>query len=478
MITFFISIVVLILGYVIYGAVVERIFGIDPSNPTPAYTEQDGVDYVPMGWGRIFLIQFLNIAGLGPIFGAVMGAIYGPSAFLWIVFGTILGGGVHDYLSGMLSLRNKGMSLPEIGGKYMGNVFRQSMRVFTVVLMLLVGVVFVAGPAKLLAGLTPSQLDFTFWCIVIFIYYILATLLPIDKLIGKIYPLFGFALLFMAVGILVAMIWNNAPIPEATFANLQNMHPQPDKYPIFPMVFISIACGAISGFHATQSPLMARCIKNEKEGRRIFYGSMVAEGIVALVWAAAAMSFFGSVGGLQTFLADNGNNAAVVVSEISNTWLGKFGGLLALLGVIAAPITSGDTAFRSARLIVADFIKFNQKSLKNRLIISIPLFIMAFFVLQVNFDIIWRYFAWANQTLAAATLWLVTVYLAREKKFFWISFLPALFMTAVVSVYIMIAPEGLGLPLQIGYIIGAVFTLTVMILFFVWKRNLDKLTAL
>lgn len=469
MITFFIAIAVLIGGYFIYGTFVEKIFGVDKNRETPAYTHQDGVDYVPMGWGRIFLIQFLNIAGLGPIFGAIMGAIYGPSAFLWIVFGTIFGGAVHDYLSGMISLRNKGMSLPELAGKYMGNTFKQFMRVFTLFLMVLVGTVFIAGPSGLLAKLTPATLDFTFWSVVIFIYYVLATLLPIDKLIGKIYPLFGAALLFMAVGIAFSIIYNGAPVPEVTFESLHNMHPDAENYPIFPMLFISIACGAISGFHATQSPMMARCLKNEKQGRRIFYGAMVAEGMVALIWAAAAMSFFGSVGGLQTFLAENGNNAAVVVDKIAHSWLGKVGGLLAIIGVIAAPITSGDTAFRSARLIVADFINFNQKSLKNRLIISIPLFVLGFILLQINFDVLWRYFAWANQMLATATLWVISVYLIREKKLFWITFLPAMFMTMVVSTYIVVAPEGFQQSIYIGYIFGAVCTLISTILLLRWK---------
>ncbi|MDR0508176.1 MAG: carbon starvation protein A [Dysgonamonadaceae bacterium] len=442
MITFTIAIVLLISSYFIYGALVERIFGAEKNRTTPAYDCNDGVDYVPMSWWRVFLIQFLNIAGLGPIFGAVMGAVYGPSAFLWIVFGSIFGGAVHDYLSGMISLRNKGMSLPELGGKYMGNVFKQSMRIFTVALMVLVGAVFIAGPALLLKNFSPDWMTYTLWAIIIFLYYILATLLPIDKIIGKIYPFFGAALLFMAFGIAFALIWNGAPVPEITLDNLQNMSPHPEKHPIFPMLFISIACGAISGFHATQSPLMARCLKNEKQGRRVFYGAMIVEAIVALVWAAAAISFFGSVGGLHQFLEDNGNNAAAVVQKISNTWLGKIGGILAICGVIAAPITSGDTAFRSARLIVADFLKIGQKKLLNRIWISLPLFVLGFILLQVNFDVIWRYFAWANQTLATATLWMVTVYLARKKKCYWISFFPALFMTSVVATYILVAPEG------------------------------------
>ncbi|MDR2497442.1 MAG: carbon starvation protein A [Tannerellaceae bacterium] len=458
MITFLLSIVLLVGGYFIYGAIVERLFGADPKRATPAQEMSDGVDYVPMGWGKIFLIQFLNIAGLGPIFGAIMGAVYGPVAFLWIVFGSIFGGAVHDYLSGMMSVRHKGVSLPELGGLCLGNVFRQLMRGFAVLLMILVGAVFIAGPSKLLAGLTPEVMNYTFWCIAIFLYYVLATMLPIDKVIGRIYPVFGFALLFMAVGIGTMIIFHGAPVPEAIPANLHNMHPKADSFPIFPMLFISIACGAVSGFHATQSPLMARCLRNEKHGRRVFYGAMIAEGIVALIWAAAAMSFFGNVGGLQQFLADNDNNAAVAVDHIARSWLGQVGGLLAIIGVIAAPITSGDTAFRSARLIVADFLRYPQKPLLNRAWVAIPLFVAGFAILQMNFDVLWRYFAWANQTLAAATLWTVAVYLAREKKCFWIAFFPAVFMTAVVATYIVVAPEGLRLSPATGYITGDCIT--------------------
>lgn len=474
MITFFIAIAVLILGYFVYGYIVERIFVPDGNRKTPAYTEQDGVDFVPMSWWRVFLIQFLTIAGLGPIFGAILGAIYGPAAFFWIVLGTIFGGAVHDYFSGMLSLRNKGASLPELGGIYLGKVFKQFMRIFSLILLVLVGTVFIAGPAALLDKMTPGLLNFIFWVCVVFVYYILATILPIDKIIGKLYPIFGFAFIFMALGILFGLIYNWAPIPEATFENLHNWHPNPEKFPIFPMLFVSIACGAISGFHATQSPLMARCMQNEKQGRRIFYGAMVAEGMVALIWAAAAMSFFGSVGGLQTFLAENGNNAALVVDEIVHSWLGKLGGALAVFGVIIAPITSGDTAFRAARLIMADFVNFDQKKTINRLLLALPLFVISFILLQINFDIIWRYFAWSNQMLATATLWIITVYLAKEKKFYWITLIPALFMTMVVSTYIVVAPEGLQLSTYIGYTFGAICTLSLSVLFFWWLGKKRK----
>jgi carbon starvation protein CstA len=477
MITFTTSILLLVAGYFIYGSFVERVFGADSNRQTPAYTLTDGVDYVPMGWWKIFLIQFLNIAGLGPIFGAVMGAVYGPAAFLWIVFGSIFGGAVHDYLSGMMSVRNRGMSLPELGGRYMGAAFKQTMRAFTVVLMVLVGAVFIAGPSKLLAELTPQFMDYTFWCIVVFIYYIFATLLPVDKIIGKIYPVFGFALLFMAVGVGTMIVCTGSPIPEATPANLHNMHYDPQNYPLFPMLFISIACGAVSGFHATQSPLMARCMKNERQGRRVFYGAMIAEGIVALIWAAAAMSFFGNTGGLQNFLAENANQPSVVVDLIAHSWLGTLGGLLAIIGVIAAPITSGDTAFRSARLIVADFIRYTQKPMLNRIWVALPLFVAGFIILQMDFNVLWRYFAWANQTLAASTLWVITVYLVREKRCFWISFLPAVFMTMVVLTYILAAPEGFRLSINTACLTGGAVTLFVTLYFGWWMKQTNSLTA-
>jgi len=471
MITFFISIVALILGYVIYGSVVERIFGVDNKRETPAYRLEDGVDFVPMKWGKIFLIQFLNIAGLGPIFGAIAGAMWGPLAFLWIVLGCIFAGGVHDYLSGMMSIREDGKSIPEVVGKYLGNGVKQFMRVFTVLLMVLVGAVFIIGPAKILNGLTGDIVSVSIWASIIFIYYILATLLPIDKLIGRIYPFFGFALLFMAFGISISMVYNNLPIPELSFSNLRNMNAQAAHYPVFPMLFVTIACGAISGFHSTQSPLMARCIKNESLGRRVFYGAMVTEGIVALIWAAVAMSFFGGVKELNDVMATQKGNAAWVVNEISHSLLGKFGAILAILGVVAAPITSGDTAFRSARLIVADFLNFKQAKIKNRLIISVPLFIAGFALTQLDFGIIWRYMAWSNQTLAAIVLWSITVYLYKNKKKYWVSIIPAVFMTAVCSVYILIAPEGLQLSQNISYITGVSITILVIAIFFNFVRK-------
>ena len=473
MITFIISIIALLAGYALYSKYLERVMEVDPKRITPANTLSDGVDYVPMPWWRVFLIQFLNIAGLGPIFGAIAGAMWGPVAFLWIVLGTIFAGGVHDYFSGMLSVRHDGKSITEIIGIYLGTQAKQIMRIFAIVLLVLVGVVFISGPAGLLAGLTPKSFDFTFWVWVIFIYYILATLLPIDKIIGKIYPVFGFALVFMAVSLIIALIVKGYHIPELTGENIKNLHHNKENLPIFPMMFITIACGAISGFHATQSPLMARCLKNEREGRKVFYGAMVTEGVVALVWAAISMSFFNGINGLNEMMIAQKGNAAWVVNEVSYSLLGTFGAILAILGVVAAPITSGDTAFRSARLTIADLLKTSQKPIKNRLIITIPLFAIGFLLTKINFDVIWRYFAWANQTLAAVVLWTLTVFLWQKKKksYYLITLIPALFMTAVVTTYIMLAPEGFSLSKPVSYSIGVFFVVLTLTLFLIYKRK-------
>lgn len=474
MVTFILSVVVLLAGYFIYSRVIEQIAGIDPNRETPAYSMKDGVDYLPMPWWRIFLIQFLNIAGLGPIFGAVAGAMWGPVAFLWIVLGSVFAGAVHDYFSGMLSIKHKGLSITEIVGIYLGTGTKQFMRGFTVFLMVIVGAVFIMGPAKILSGLTPGFATMTFWVWVIFLYYLLATMLPIDKIIGRVYPVFGFALVFMAVGLMTALIVKGYHIPELNFSSIHNYHVNSDKFPVFPMLFITIACGAISGFHSTQSPLMARCLTNEKYGRRVFYGAMITEGVVALIWAAISMSFFGGIRELNEVMTANDGNAAFVVNEISNSLLGKFGGFLALLGVVAAPITSGDTAFRSARLIVADFLSYKQEPIKNRLFVSLPLFAIGFLLTQINFAIIWRYFAWSNQTLAMVVLWAITVYLAQERKFYWITLIPAVFMTAVTTTYLLLAPEGFSLPKDISYLLGVVLSLAALAGFFIYKNSYLK----
>lgn len=478
MITFIVSIVLLIVGYLTYGLLVERVFGINTNRPTPATEKADGVDYVAMPAWRVFLIQFLNIAGLGPIFGAIMGIFFGPSAFLWIVFGTIFAGGVHDYLSGMISLRKGGLSLPELVKSELGSGVGMFMRLLSIVLLVLLTTTFMTGPANLLNGMLP-KVSVMAWLIIIFAYYVLATMLPIDKIIGHFYPIFGAVLLFMGVGIMTIMLgWHASDMPELT-DGLQNMHPKGDEMPLFPMMFVSIACGAISGFHGTQSPLMARCLTNERQGRWIFYGAMVVEGILALIWAAAAGTFFGGIEGLQQFAADNAgkNIAALVVDHLSRSWLGTVGGILAILGVVFAPITSGDTALRSARLIVADIFNIDQRKIPKRLAISLPLFLCVFGMSFVNFDIVWRYFSWTNQTLAVFTLWMGTVYLYRErhtKQGYLIALIPALFMTMVSVSYILIAPEGFHLPVQqhwIGYAIAGVVTIALLLLFIRFTRR-------
>lgn len=434
MISFLVSIVALILGYFIYGKIVDNVFQPDENSITPAKRLEDGVDFVEMSWTKTFLIQFLNIAGTGPIFGAVAGAMWGPVAFLWIVFGCIFAGAVHDYLIGMMSLRRDGASVAELVGENLGNGAKQLMRVFSIILLILVGVVFIKSPASILHNLVQSIPEMAF-VVIIIIYYMLATVLPVDKIIGKIYPVFGIALLVMAIGIGSGIVIQGYEIPEFS---IRNFHPQ--GVSIFPYLCISIACGAISGFHATQSPMMARCLGNEKEGRRVFYGAMISEGIVALIWAAAAMSFFGGVNGLGEALGNGG--AAVVVNTISNSVLGKVGGALALLGVVACPITSGDTAFRSARLTIADAINYKQGPILNRFIVAIPLFAIGISLCFIDFNVLWRYFSWSNQTLATIALWAAAKYLANKGRNYYIALIPSMFMTVVVTSYIIVAKEG------------------------------------
>ncbi|MDO5968362.1 carbon starvation CstA family protein [Flavivirga aquimarina] len=471
MITFLISILILILGYFVYGNYIEKKFGIDTNRPTPAISKEDGVDFVPLRLGKIFLIQFLNIAGLGPIFGAIAGALWGPVAFLWIVFGSIFAGAVHDYFSGMLSIRHGGDSIPEIVGKYLGTGIKYFMRIFSVVLLILVGVVFVKGPATILQELTGVNVSLLIG--IIFFYYLLATMIPIDKLIGKIYPLFGLSLLIMAVGLFFVLIFQDYSIPELTLENLRNSHSNPSDYPVFPLLFITIACGAISGFHSTQSPLMARCISNEADGKKVFFGAMITEGIVALIWAAIAMAFFGGVRELGDTMAQEGHNAAWAVNIICNTTLGKIGGILAIFGVVAAPITSGDTAFRSARLTLADSFDYNQSKLVKRLLITIPIFLIAFALTKVNFEIIWRYFGWSNQMLATVVLWAIAVYMKQQNKTIWFILIPAAFMTAVVTTYILVAPEGFKLDYNLSCGIGIFASVCLTIWFLIYKPNKD-----
>ncbi|UGV40324.1 carbon starvation protein A [Methanococcoides orientis] len=464
MLYFFTCVGLLVAGYFSYGKVVDHIFGSDPNRLTPATTLADGVDYVEMSPKKVFLIQLLNIAGIGPIFGPILGALYGPSALIWIVIGSIFGGAVHDYFSGMLSLRSDGRSIPDVVGYELGNGFKYFMHLFSIVLLLLVGVVFVLGPAELLGNLT--GLAVPFWVAVIFCYYFLATVLPVDRIIGRIYPLFGAVLIFMGVGLITALIFKGYSFfPELT---LSNLHPK--DLPMWPLMFITIACGAISGFHATQSPLMARCITNEKYGYPLFYGSMIGEGIIALIWATLGMSFYNGSSALNTALGQGG--PAYVVNEISTTLLGPLGGLLAIIGVIILPISSGDTAFRSARLIIADIINLSQKELLKRLSLAIPLFVLGFLISRVDFEIIWRYFGWANQTMASIVLWSAAAYLAKHCKFHWIATAPALFMTAVVMTYISYAGIGFGLPLGFSTAIGFVSAALCFAIFLAKKRSI------
>ena len=479
MITFFISFVALVLGYLLYGKFVSKVFAPD-DRKTPAVVINDGIDYVPMPNWKIFMIQFLNIAGTGPIFGAIMGAKFGPAAYLWIILGCIFAGATHDFFSGMLSMRNNGADLPALIGKYLGKTPRNVMLVFCVVLLIMVGTVFVYSPAEILGHISGGSL---LWIIVIFAYYVVATMLPIDKIIGKIYPIFSFSLLFMAVALIVILLIKMPVLPEL-WDGLGNMAKEQDPSftdNIFPCLFITIACGAISGFHATQSPLMARCLKSEKMGRPIFYGSMITEGLVALVWATVAMWFFydSPTPGYEQLAAAKGfhTSAPMVVTTVCQDWLGILGGVLALLGVVAAPITSGDTAFRSARLIVASALKLNQKPKMNRLYVCLPIFVVSIALLAWQssnpdgFNVIWQYFGWSNQTLSVFTLWAITVYLVRKNKPYVITLLPALFMTGVCSTYLFISKQAFGLQEDLAYYLGILTVIIAMVWFVVWIRK-------
>lgn len=475
MISLLISIAVLVVGYLVYGKVAEKIFSPD-GRTTPAIKHNDGVDFVPMKTWKAFLIQLLNIAGTGPIFGALMGAVFGPVVFLWIVFGAILGGAVHDYMSGMISLRHDGASIAELSGEYLGNPVRIVMRIFSVILLVLCGTVFVTSPAGLLDKLTPAWMNGTFWTVVIIVYYLLATLLPIDKLIGKLYPVFGVLLIVMAAAVIGGIIFSGGryTIPEIS---LSNLHPK--GTPVWPYMFVTVACGAISGFHATQSPMIAKCIPSEKVGRTVFYGAMISESVIALVWAAAGVAYYGTTQVLNDALAGGASN---VVYEISTGVLGTFGGIIAVAGVIICPITSGDTAFRSARLILAEAFRLDQKKLKNRLLITIPLLavggVLTWFSIVNNngFQTVWRYFSWSNQTLAMIALWVMTAYLLKKGKYRFgslITALPASFMTAVSVTYILAADEGLRLDRTASVTAGVIAAAALLgvYLFFLFRHR-------
>lgn len=473
MISLLVSFAVLIVGYLIYGRLAERVFSPD-DRQTPAVAINDGVDCVPMKTWKAFLVQLLNIAGTGPIFGALMGAVFGPVVFLWIVFGSILGGAVHDYMSGMISSRHSGASVAELSGTYLGKGARWVMRVFSVVLLVLCGTVFVTSPAGLLDKLTPDWMSSTVWAVIILAYYLLATLLPIDKLIGSLYPVFAVLLIVMAGAVIGGIVFSGGEytIPELSIKNLS-----PDGTPVWPYMFITVACGAISGFHATQSPMIAKCITTEKVGRKVFYGAMISESVIALVWAAAGVSFYGTTQLLSEALSKGASN---VVYDISTGVLGTFGGILAVAGVVICPITSGDTAFRSARLIIAETLSLEQKKIKNRLLITIPLLIIGglltwFAVINDNgFQTVWRYFSWSNQTLAMVALWTATAYLLKQGKYRFgslLTALPASFMTAVSLTYILTAKEGFGLDYNVSVIAGISASAAVFIVYILALRR-------
>ncbi len=478
MITFLVCLTLLVAAYFLYGRYLDRVAGIRNTTEVPSKTLYDGVDYIPMPRWKTFLIQLLNIAGLGPIFGALLGAAYGPVAFVWITLGGILFGAMHDFFSGVISLRNGGVSLPEIVGKYLGGGTKAVMRWFSLALMILVGAVFMSQPAELIAerisapGLSEvafqSPAGHTFSTLLmiilglILVYYLVATILPIDKIIGKIYPLFGGLLIFMAVGILWALFTEYSEfIPE--FNGFRNMKADAERFPLVPMLFTTIACGAISGFHATQSPLMARCMRNENESRVVFYGAMISESVIALIWAAIGMAFWGGVEGLNGAIAEYGGKAAVLVDKIATSTLGHTLAYFVVFGVVACAITSGDTAFRSARLIAADMFGIEQKSISKRLWICFPIFALGLgIILLLPFGTIWSYFAWANQALAVFTLWTITVWLHHKGKNIWIALIPALIMTYVCSSYIFVSPLMCGLSNRfMAYSLGAVLTIAI-----------------
>ncbi|MCM3357307.1 carbon starvation CstA family protein [Psychrobacillus sp. MER TA 171] len=467
MFTFLISIVILVIAYFTYGKFIEKIFGPKEDRMTPAYANQDGVDYVPMSKNKNALIQLLNIAGTGPIFGPIMGALYGPVAFIWIVVGAIFAGAVHDYLTGMISIRNRGAHIPELAGKFLGKFSKHLVNVFALLLLLLVGTVFVTTPASLFSALLDNRIALGYIIAAIFIYYFLSTILPIDKIIGRFYPIFGAVLLIGTLGVGGALMFSDYTIPELT---LTNMHPA--GLPIFPILFLTITCGALSGFHATQSPIISRTTQNESQGRYIFYGMMITEAVIAMIWAAAAMSMFDGQG-LQGLI--NEGTASLVVKEVSMTLLGAIGGTIAVLGVIVLPITSGDTAFRAARSIIADYLNINQAKVSKRLAIAIPLFAISFLLTKIDFNILWRYFSFANQGTSALALWIATMYLMVKGKNYYVSLIPALFITDMIAVYILNdAKLGFGLAYGTAHIGALIFTIIITILFFMKAKKNKK----
>ncbi len=488
MLVFLAGCVLLVLGYTVYGRVAERAVRPDPNRITPAIALADGLDFVAMPTWRVYLIQLLNIAGLGPVFGPIMGALWGPQVFLWVVFGAILGGAVHDFLSGVMSIRNNGAGLPDLIGHYLGNGARHAATAFILGLMILVGAVFVKGPAMLIVQLLPASTvggwlspgagswlasnlgghSMWLWVVMvaIFAYYVVATLLPIDAIIGRLYPILAVALLVMVGGLSLAILRGQLPLPDFTLANLH-----PGGLATWPIIFITVSCGAVSGFHATQSPLMARCLKSERSMRPVFYGAMIAEGFIALVWASAAQGFYAGPEALSAALAAGGPGQ--VVHDVCVTTMGTFGGILALLGVVVLPITSGDTAFRVGRLIAADYLGLSQRRVRNRYLIALPMFAIAIALNFVNFTVVWRYFGWANQTLAAVTLWAGAVFLARRQSRWWLAVPPAVFMTVVTTTYILVEDYGFGLSYGVGVALGLLVGAATLTAFLVVRPRLE-----
>lgn len=464
------SVALLLVGYFLYGKFIEKVFGADYNRPTPVKEKNDGVDFLEMPKYKIFLIQFLNIAGLGPVIGTILGALYGPVALLWVVFGCIFAGAVHDYCAAMISLRNGGSSYPDLIGESFGNVARHCMELFTIAFMIMVGAVFVLGPAALLASMTPCSL--LFWAVLIFAYYFLATILPINVIIGRIYPFFGLLLLFMTLGLAGVLLLSDRPVlPNLDFFTNYN----PKDLPIWPLLFVTIACSAISGFHATQSPLMTRCVASEKDCRFLFYGPMIAEGIIGLIWVTLGLSFYDSPEALQAVV--NEGSPTLVVKQVSMGLLGPVGGFLAIMGVVVLPISTGDTAFRSARLLVADTLHIDQRPMARRLMISLPLFAVGILLCTVDFDVIWRYFGWANQTMACVTLWAVSIYLARHNRLYWVTVIPGLFMTVVCSSYLLNAKIGFGLDMSLAIGISVAISIACLMLFLKYVRAFHALDA-
>ncbi|QKS72659.1 carbon starvation protein A [Paenalkalicoccus suaedae] len=466
MITFMVGVALLIVGYFTYGKFVERVFGVKDARPTPAYVNQDGVDYVPMNTRKNSLIQLLNIAGTGPVFGPILGALYGPVAFIWIVVGCIFAGAVHDYLTGMISIRNKGAHLPALASKFLGGAMKHVVNAFAILLLLLVGTVFVSTPASLIHLLIDGRVAIGFILAAIFIYYIFATLMPVDKIIGRFYPYFGAILLLSSAGVGAMLLFTGAPIPELTLSNLH-----PDNAPVLPLLFFTITCGALSGFHATQTPIISRTTKAEPQGRKIFYGMMIAEGIIAMIWAAAAMSLFNGPVGLNEILAAGGPGA--VVTEVSTLLLGSVAGTLAVIGVIVLPITSGDTAFRSARMIIAEYFSIAQKKVSSRLWIALPLFAISVVFTQIDFNLLWRYFSWANQATAVIALFVGAMYLYIARKNYFIALIPGAFMLVMVITYILNAQIGFGLSWPVAWT-GGIIGATVLVVMFFRQGNKQR----